>query len=499
MNVLRLMLSILIFINIMNLSSATDSEIIEQYPYGVNSTIYIYIDTEDVPNDWVDDYYNEVLRALLYWTKGNGDLSYTPRIRYTNDSALQYAYDYDITIKWIDKFEKDKYDEGIGGVALHEVGNDGKWNTIIFLAIKAPISYYSDDTKIKYAEIYEPISKKSMYYTARHELGHAYGLGHSNNSSDTMYYKYYEVTSLSNEELLKRDKRFLIFFSKIILTTVFLIVSYILLNNSKIKIYNAIDNDKTINNYLKIKDKRELFKRLLIDNSFNDYKILITPEYLFSWDNIQKNDCRTLIKFLNGQFDIDWVKTAKIEKIDDNKTIKVYTKKNYLLLTLNDEKTRVDIKIDDVRVDKFIVKTEYGRLNIYNEANILDYVLDKIFEHPHPFDTLHAENVLNEGKIIENVRYTDLDNDLIALQLLGLDEMQIEYSSGYSGSEIYNKIKTVISSYPNANIILNKWKILNEYPKRYIRKRYFESIIYLISCLFFISIIVLIFYKFVWL
>jgi parallel beta-helix repeat protein len=36
---------------------------------------------------------------------------------------------------------------------------------------------------------------------------------------------------------------------------------------------------------------------------------------------------------------------------------------------LNDEKTGVNLEIDDVRADKFIVKTENGKLNIYDPAS----------------------------------------------------------------------------------------------------------------------------------
>ena len=89
------------------------------------------------------------------------------------------------------------------------------------------------------------------------------------------------------------------------------------------------------------------------------------PGCLFSWDNIPGNDNLRLIEFLKQNFGIDWVKTAKIEKIDNGKTIKVSTQKNYLLLKLNNEQTEVNLEIDDVRTDKFVVKIENSKLNIY--------------------------------------------------------------------------------------------------------------------------------------
>ena len=88
-------------------------------------------------------------------------------------------------------------------------------------------------------------------------------------------------------------------------------------------------------------------------------------KYLFCWDEIPGNDDRRLIKFLKQNFSIDWVKTAKIEKIDDGRIISVSTKKNSLFLRHNKKKAKVYLKIDDGRTDKFITKTENGKLNIY--------------------------------------------------------------------------------------------------------------------------------------
>lgn len=78
--------------------------------------------------------------------------------------------------------------------------------------------------------------------------------------------------------------------------------------------------------------------------------------YLFNWDEIPGSDTEILREFLKNSFDIDWVITAKFEKTEDGRTIKVSTEKKYLSLSLNDEKTRVFLKIDDGRTDEFIVK-----------------------------------------------------------------------------------------------------------------------------------------------
>lgn len=92
------------------------------------------------------------------------------------------------------------------------------------------------------------------------------------------------------------------------------------------------------------------------------------PRYLFSWDEIPGNDSERLIDFLKQRFGIDWVITAKIEKIDNDKTIRVSTEKNFILLKLNNEKTELIIEIDDVWTDEFIAKAENDKLNIYNRS-----------------------------------------------------------------------------------------------------------------------------------
>ena len=88
--------------------------------------------------------------------------------------------------------------------------------------------------------------------------------------------------------------------------------------------------------------------------------------YLFSWDEIPGNDDERIIKYLKDELKIEWAKTENISKIDDSKTIIVSNNEKLLSLSLNDDGTKVNLKIDDGRVDEFTVKTENGKLNIYN-------------------------------------------------------------------------------------------------------------------------------------
>lgn len=99
--------------------------------------------------------------------------------------------------------------------------------------------------------------------------------------------------------------------------------------------------------------------------------------YLFSWDEIPGEDNEKLIEFLIQNFGTDWVKTAKIEKIDDEKTIRLSEEKNFLSLRLNNEKTKINLEIDDVRNEELTVQMENGKLNLYfNEKNYLSLILN---------------------------------------------------------------------------------------------------------------------------
>lgn len=116
----------------------------------------------------------------------------------------------------------------------------------------------------------------------------------------------------------------------------------------------------------------EGFGRFLVNMQQKDHYIRDNDsnlKYLFNWNEIPGNDSNRLIEFLKLNYSIDWVRTAKIEQIDDGKTIRVYFEKKYISLSLNNEKTKVNLKINDVRIDEFIVKKESDKLNIYNLNN----------------------------------------------------------------------------------------------------------------------------------
>ena len=119
----------------------------------------------------------------------------------------------------------------------------------------------------------------------------------------------------------------------------------------------------------------------------------LVEKYLFSWDKIPGNDDERIIKFLKDKFKIKLGQTENISRIDGGKTIIVSNKEKSLSLKLNDEKNKVNLKIDDFGVDEFTVKIKNGKLYIYQESidkdtceqginavqNAINYLYENIF------------------------------------------------------------------------------------------------------------------------
>ncbi len=115
---------------------------------------------------------------------------------------------------------------------------------------------------------------------------------------------------------------------------------------------------------------RHIINNLQISFSRVHVSVQLAPgeRYLFTWDEIPGNDDIKLIEFLKENFSIDCLEAPKIEKTDDDMTIKVSTEKKSFSLKLNDEKTKVNLETKD-GADEFITKIESKKINVYK----LDY------------------------------------------------------------------------------------------------------------------------------
>ncbi|MFZ3167105.1 MAG: trypsin-like peptidase domain-containing protein [Candidatus Methanoperedens sp.] len=102
-----------------------------------------------------------------------------------------------------------------------------------------------------------------------------------------------------------------------------------------------------------------------IDNNVAKKALVTKSEYLFSWDEVIGNEIKLLIEFLIKNFNVDWIKTAQIQKSDENRTINFFDLKNSLSFGINLEKMKAVLIICGLRTNDFIMKMENGKLNIY--------------------------------------------------------------------------------------------------------------------------------------
>ncbi|MEA2032397.1 MAG: hypothetical protein U9N41_02310 [Euryarchaeota archaeon] len=96
-----------------------------------------------------------------------------------------------------------------------------------------------------------------------------------------------------------------------------------------------------------------------------DKKGCINPGYLFSWNDVPGDNNR-LLNFLSDCPYIGWwAKNAEIHKTDDGKTIKIFKDENWAEITIDEEKEKATLKINNGRTQDLKVKKENGKLNIY--------------------------------------------------------------------------------------------------------------------------------------
>ena len=105
--------------------------------------------------------------------------------------------------------------------------------------------------------------------------------------------------------------------------------------------------------------------------------------YLFNWDNVStsKTESDRLKDFLKKNFhdddndnensdnDLNWITDSQLEKIDNNKTIRIANGTNSLSIQLDDDITKATVKIGDKRVYDFIVKKVSDNDNDGNNKN----------------------------------------------------------------------------------------------------------------------------------
>lgn len=176
-----------------------------------HSPITVFIDDVNVPLHYSPTYRVQVESALLYWEDGgNSKLDFIP------DFEVIDTDDADIRILWVENIEEViGADDGVAGFwSPYEVNGTYQHGYIVL-----EVGNYQGYAWRQYGDM-------NMLLVAKHELGHALGLGHSNDRKDIMYPTYEERDNVNPLLLSATLPLVLVFVVGSMAVVVFLLVDW---------------------------------------------------------------------------------------------------------------------------------------------------------------------------------------------------------------------------------------------------------------------------------
>jgi hypothetical protein len=78
-------------------------------------------------------------------------------------------------------------------------------------------------------------------------------------------------------------------------------------------------------------------------------------DFLFSWENVPGDKDEKLIRFLQDDLKLTWVKNATISNTKDNNTITIVNGNDSAEMVISDDKTKATVKIDDKSKDLKVI------------------------------------------------------------------------------------------------------------------------------------------------
>ncbi len=152
-----------------------------QGPTWNHSTVTILITPQSDKSWWNPDYLNATIHAidqwnnaLSYFASNHSDFAYLSDLRMTYTVSNSINGNFDTILSWVEQFGNETCDAGLTRTSYD--------SSNIIANATLTMSAYDCLGNI--------LNEVDMQNVALHELGHVFGLGHSNYTNDLMYYAY---------------------------------------------------------------------------------------------------------------------------------------------------------------------------------------------------------------------------------------------------------------------------------------------------------------------